>query len=296
MAPVAGLVALLAIHLALHAAPAGPTAMMTKGGAEMVLIPAGSFEMGSDRGQADEAPVHRVCVDAFLMDRCEVTQAQYAEHVLGNPSHFKGPTLPIEQVSWADAALYCNARSKAEGLEPCYDEDSAECNLEANGYRLPTEAEWEYACRAGATTDYSFGSSAAKLKDHAWYTANSGKQTHPVGQKTPNAWGLHDMHGNVAEWCNDMYDARYYEASPDRNPPGPADSDKYVLRGGAFNSKPDECRSSFRLGDDPGFQDPCFRGDHIGFRCVRRHPEPPRQSRRRTSPAPNLQRRQTDGH
>ena len=244
----------------------------TTTGFEMVLIPAGSFEMGSDHGRADEAPVHTVSVDAFYMDRFEVTQQQYGQLVLGNPSHFKGPKHPMEQVSWAAATLFCNARSRAEGLEPCYDEDTVECDFEAEGYRLPTEAEWEYACRAGAAADYSFGDDAAELGECAWYADNSLDTTHPVGEKKPNPWGLYDMHGNVAEWCNDLYDPRYYEESPEKSPSGPADGDEYILRGGAWNSSPDECRSAYRLGDDPGFQDPCFRGDHIGFRCVRRAP------------------------
>src|SRR5205823_10531068 len=112
----------------------------TKTGIEMVHIPAGSFEMGNRRGKEDEAHVHTVTVDAFLMDKYEVTQAAYERLGLPNHSHFKGPTLPMEQVTWVQAAVYCNARSKAEGLQPCYNEDTAECNFDADGYRLPTEA------------------------------------------------------------------------------------------------------------------------------------------------------------
>ena len=108
--------------------------------------------MGSSRGREEEKPVHKVHVDAFLMDRTEVTQEQYEKHKLPNPSRFKGPTLPVEMIPWTKAALFCNVRSKAEGLEPCYNEDTAECDFSKNGYRLPTEAEWEYACRAGTAT------------------------------------------------------------------------------------------------------------------------------------------------
>ena len=249
--------------------------VQTKTGAEMVLIPAGTFTMGSTSGKPDEAPAHEVQIDAFWIDRTEVTQEQYGKLVLANPSHFKGPDRPVEQVSWAVAASFCNLRSRDEGLEPCYNEeteDAAKCNFQANGYRLPTEAEWEYACRAGSTTEWSFGSDARQLKDHAWYGENASKKTQPVAQKEPNAWGLYDMHGNVAEWCNDDYEGGYYAASPGKDPRGPADGEKYVLRGGAWNSRPEGCRSAARLGEDPGFQDACFARDAIGFRCVRRVP------------------------
>jgi formylglycine-generating enzyme required for sulfatase activity len=236
----------------------------------MVLIPAGTFQMGSRNGQDDEQPVHVVSVDAFWMDRTEITQAQYGKYVLGNPSHFKGPNRPIEMIRWADAALYCNKRSLAEGLEPCYNEETAECIFSADGYRLPTEAEWEYACRAGSTADYAFGDDVRALKQHAWFADNAAKTTHPVAQLKPNAWGLFDLHGNVAEWCNDIYDKAYYKTSGAKNPTGPVDGNKYVLRGGAWNATSKACRSAYRVGEDPGFQDACFARDAIGFRCVRR--------------------------
>ena len=123
----------------------------------------GSFTMGSSSGAADEQPEHSVSVDAFLMDRTEVTQQQYDKLALGNPSHFKGKSLPVEQISWADAALYCNLRSRSEGLQPCYDEETAECDFQASGYRLPTEAEWEYACRAGGQADQALAGSSREL-------------------------------------------------------------------------------------------------------------------------------------
>jgi len=249
-----------------------PQIVNTETGIEMVVIPTGWFRMGSTRGETDESPVHKVWVDSFLMDRYEVTQEQYEKLIRGNPSHFKGPQNPVEQMSWAHAALYCNARSRAEGLEPCYDEESAECDLRKNGYRLPTEAEWEYACRAGTDTDYFFGKEARKLKSYAWYGENSFEKTRPVGQKQPNAYGLYDMYGNVAEWCNDIYGESYYKDSPEKNPPGPSEGEKYVLRGGSWNSSADKCRSTYRVGDDPGFQDACFARDDIGFRCVKNAP------------------------
>ena len=147
---------------ALRRPPAALPTITTKSGGEMVLIPAGSFEMGSRHGREEEKPVHKVWIDSFLMDRHEVTQAEYEKlgkiEAFPNPSHFQGADLPVEQVTWPQAARYCNARSRFEGLKPCYNEDTGECDFEANGYRLPTEAEWEYACRAGTDSDYSFGS------------------------------------------------------------------------------------------------------------------------------------------
>ena len=218
----------------------------TKSGIEMVRIPAGRLTMGSSSGKEDEAPVREVRIDAFLMDRYEVTQAAYARYDPINGSHFKGPDRPVEMVRWDDAALYCNKRSQEEGLRPCYDENLV-CNFAADGYRLPTEAEWEYACRAGSTTDYSFGADSRQLSDYAWFAGNAEKQTHPVGQKKPNAWGLYDMYGNVAEWCNDAYDKDFYKDGQTDNPRGPKvdpnDSPRRVLRGGAWNSRADDCRS-----------------------------------------------------
>lgn len=263
------------------APPAGaPPVITTKSGSEMVLIPAGKFRMGSASGRADEAPAHEVQIAAFLMDRYEMTQEQYAkyrEHITlefdtFRGSHFTGPKNPVEMIAWGAAAMLCNARSRVEGLQPCYDEETGQCNFGADGYRLPTEAEWEYACRAGADTDYYFGGHSQSLSQHAWFGENAGKKTHPVGEKKPNPWGLYDMYGNVAEWCNDIYRADSYAGSPAENPRGPKDGEKRVLRGGAWNSTADACRSAYRLGDEPGFEDACFARDALGFRCVRKAP------------------------
>jgi len=248
-----------------------PEVVVTKSGIEMIVIPGGSFEMGSKGTAPDEMPVHKVSISPFWMDHYEVVQEEFRKYQLPDPSHFKGAKQPLDQINWTDAALYCNERSRAEGLEPCYDEKTWECNFIAGGYRLPTEAEWEYACRAGSGSQYSFGNSAGALKDHAWYTQNSSGTTHPVGQKKPNVWGLYDMHGNVAEWCNDRYSETYYQQSPDGDPRGPAEGKERALRGGAWNSSPESCRSAYRA-SDPSIDDTCLANDAIGFRCVRNAP------------------------
>ncbi|MDD4868913.1 MAG: formylglycine-generating enzyme family protein [Kiritimatiellae bacterium] len=249
-----------------------PPVVQTKAG-EMVRILGGEFEMGSSREGSDEGPVHRILVDAFLIDRLEVTQEQFQILMGKNPSRFKAAKNPVEQLSWGEAALYCNARSRSEGFRPCYDETSGACDFIANGYRLPTEAEWEYACRAGTSSDYSF-KSAARIKDYAWFAENSSKTAHPVGQKLPNPWGLYDMHGNVMEWCNDVYEKNYYAQAPSKNPHGPVESQtsKFVLRGGCWNNRAQNCRSASRVGESPGQADACTMHPDIGFRCVRSAP------------------------
>ena len=240
----------------------------------MVQAPAGTFMMGSTAGAEQEQPMHEVTLQAFLIDQYEVTQANFLKMMGKDPSHFKGADQPVEQISWADAALYCNARSRKEGLEPCYDEETGACNFEANGYRLPTEAQWEYACRAGSESAYSFGDNPAQLSSYGWFEGNANGQPQSVGQRKPNDWGLYDMHGNVMEWCNDVYAADYYATSPTKDPQGPPESAKsrFVLRGGAWKRPAADCRSSWRLGEYPGQLDGCFGRDDLGFRCVRKAP------------------------
>ena len=244
------------------------------GGAAMVLIGGGWFEMGSrQRGEADESP-HKVYVSPFYIDRYEVTQEEYQRVMGENPSRWKEPNNPVEQVRWPNAIKYCNARSRLEGLEPAYDLPTGECRFDAGGYRLPTEAEWEYAARAGTTTQYSFGDDPALLRHHAWFKGSCPlRRPSPVGQKEPNPWGLYDMCGNVCEWCNDFYEEDYYQHSPERDPRGPARGEARVLRGGSWYSRAEECRAAYRLYEDPVYRDICFARDvHglIGFRCVRR--------------------------
>jgi formylglycine-generating enzyme required for sulfatase activity len=254
------------------ATPAPPI-ITTTSGVEMVLLPGGAFVMGSDAAdQVDERP-HTVHVDAFYIDRREVTQEHYRKVCGKNPSRHKGEANPVEQIRWTDAIAYCNARSRLEGLRPCYDLKTFACDFDANGYRLPTEAEWEYAARAGTTTRYCFGNDPARLVDYAWYKENQTLGPRPVGGRRASPWGLFDMYGNVWEWCNDIYKEDYYSRSPPRNPRGPAKGDRRVLRGGCWNSKPDECRSSYRLDEIPAFTDVCFGkavSGFVGIRCVRR--------------------------
>jgi formylglycine-generating enzyme required for sulfatase activity len=246
-----------------------PKIIRTKTGIDMALIPAGEFTLGNDRGENDEQPAHRVRLAAFYMDVCEVTQASFQAILGRNPSKALGPDRPVERVSWLAAVQYCNMRSAREGFKPCYDLKTLACDFLADGYRLPTEAEWEYACRAGTTTRWSFGDDPGALARYAWFKACAEKTTHPVKQKQPNPWGLYDMYGNVAEWCNDYYAEHYDPAAAAENPHGPASGSERVLRGGSWASSAEDCRSSARHSEPPGFADVCFGYEAYGFRCVR---------------------------
>lgn len=244
----------------------------TPSGIQMALIPAGDFIMGDDNGDTDEKPAHKVQVSAFYMDTREVTQGTYERLIEKNPSKFKAPDKPVEQVDWSQAAFFCNMRSLKEHLKPCYDSKTLDCDFAADGYRLPTEAEWEYACRGGTRTRYPFGDDSAKLRNSGWFKQNADQTTHPVGQKSPNQWGLYDMHGNTAEWCHDVYGESYYRKNEAKDPRGPSYGDKRVLRGGSWRSSDDGCRCSARNSETPRFADACFGSDGYGFRCVRKAP------------------------
>ena len=240
----------------------------TESGGEMVFIAAGQFIMGDARGAAD-ATAHEVVVDSFYMDKHPVSQELH-ERVMGvNPSKRKAPHNPVERMQWTEAVRFCNRCSEMEGLTPCYDLGTWECDFGASGYRLPTEAEWEYACRAGTQTRYFFGDDERQLSKYAWCKPHSLGRTWPVAQKLPNAWGLYDMHGNVWEWCNDFYSETYYDESPHENPVGPQSGKQRVLRGGAWSSTAEACRAAHRFSEFQVFTDACFGSDSYGFRRVR---------------------------
>jgi formylglycine-generating enzyme len=234
----------------------------------MIFVKGGSFQMGSNKYD-DEKPVHSVTVSDFYIGKYEVTQAEWQAIMGKNPGNFKGDNLPVEKVSWYDAVEFCNKKSRAEGLTPCYTGSgkNTKCNFSANGYRLPTEAEWEYAARGGvsasSTTGYKYAGSN-NIGEVAWYYSNSNSKTHTVGTKQPNELGIYDMSGNVWEWCNDWYSKKYYKTSPNNNPQG-ASSGKYsVLRGGSWNFNDDLCRVANRFRNGRGN----CSGDY-GFRLVR---------------------------
>lgn len=229
---------------------------------KMVSIFAGTFSMGQS-GIAE--PVHTVTLSAFEMSVYEITQGQYKSVIGTNPSYFTGDdNLPVEQVSWWDAIKFCNALSVKAGFEKCYNESTGDCDFTKNGFRLPTEAEWEYACRAGSMTTYNLGDAESDLARAGWYSGNSESKTHPVGQKTPNAWGLYDMHGNVWEWCQDWYN--YYASGSATNPTGAYNGTARVGRGGGWYAS---ALSLYRSVDRDSCS-PDYKGWGQGFRVVRR--------------------------
>ncbi len=263
--------------------PINPVKLIVKSiGMTLNLIPAGEFMMGSPGDDKDaalhEKPQHKVRISPFYIGVTEVTQAQYEAVVGSNPSHFSStgegkdkvagrPTgqYPVERVSWLDAVRFCDKLSEKEGRTPVYqesDQKKARTN-KGRGYRLPMEAEWEYACRAGTATKYCFGDPVAKLSEYGWFRGNAGGMTHPVGEKRPNGFGVYDMHGNVREWCSDWFDDSYYQNAPVNNPQGPSVGVRRVIRGGTLGDRPPALRSA---GRSPGRAD--GRGDGLGFRVA----------------------------
>lgn len=217
-------------------------------GMEFVLIPSGTFNMGSDTGDADERPVHQVTISkAFYMGKYEVTQGQWQAVMGANPSASPGDAnRPVDQVSWNDAQAFLSKLNAMEG---------------GQRYRLPTEAEWEYAARAGSTTIFGFGNDPKSLGEYAWYRGNAARHSHPVGQKRPNAWGLYDILGNVWEWVQD-WDGKY-AAGPVTDPPGPNTGTYRMRRGCGWNNEANVCRVANR------YSVVGYRDDFLGFRVVR---------------------------
>jgi formylglycine-generating enzyme required for sulfatase activity len=261
----------------------------------MVHLKGGTFLMGSPtdfvyQGKDIEQPVHSVTLSAFYIDITEMTQKDYKSLMGLNPSYFTGDSLrPVESVTWFDAVLYCNARSLRDNLDTVYSYtavsgtpgngcdslENLEIDMSKNGYRLPTEAEWEYACRAGTTTDYYWGRNYPLATVDDTLTTNSyavwseiwsaDSSTHRVGGKKPNAWGLYDMAGNVWEWCNDWYDINNYPSTPQTDPTGSSIGSARILRGGSFDHNSFFLRSAYR---NEYYGAPANRNASVGFRTV----------------------------
>jgi formylglycine-generating enzyme required for sulfatase activity len=221
-------------------------------GMKLVLIPKGTCMMGSpetEEGRGVDETQHQVTIsNDYYLGVTEVTQGQY-EKVMGtNPSYFQKRVIrksdssmyPVEQVSWEDAVEFCKKLS-----------DLPEEKKAGRVYRLPTEAEWEYACRAGSKTAFDFGESAKSLNAYAWFLDNSEGQTHPVGEKKPNAWGLYDMHGNVWEWSSYWYGE--YPKGAVSDPSGPSEGSNRVIRGGCWSCTAAFCRSAYRIRRAPSY-------------------------------------------
>lgn len=237
---------------ALQAAPAA-----SKAPAGMIRVQPGCFTMGSDDGELNEKPAHEVCVPGFYLDRTEVTQKAWGKSHMKNPAGFKGSDLnPLERVTWFEAEQHCREL----------------------GLRLPTEAEWEYAARAGSSAAYPSGPFLDG--EHAWYDGNAEATTHPVASLKPNAWGFHDMLGNVWEWVADGWDSTYYGRSPKDNPKGPEQATERIARGGSWYNYEGLVRNSTRI-----HYPPAERFVNVGFRCARDIvPPAPDTTRAKTTP------------
>ncbi|MFC1551275.1 formylglycine-generating enzyme family protein [Candidatus Latescibacterota bacterium] len=253
-------------------------------GVRMAEIPSGSYMMGHDykpdpslpaninKYYPDEQPVHKVSVKAFQLGATPVTQGEYEKLMGDNPATFKGENLPITNMGAGNVEIYCNKLSRAAGFEPVYDEKTRAADFSKNGFRLPTEEEWEYSCRAGTQTFFNTGNTERDLDRAGWYNGNSGGRTHPVGQKESNAWGLYDMHGNVFEFCEDnwipaMCYGRYLVDEDPNDLTYNYYHDLRVTRGGSWIDEASICRSATRS---------CFcnwpwirQSYYIGFRVAR---------------------------
>jgi formylglycine-generating enzyme required for sulfatase activity len=250
--------------LAEQAAPAGSDAILRRFADEFIRLTPGegrypaSFQMGSSGdAPATERPAHPVTLRRpFAMARYEVTQELYAAVMGPNPSRWKGPRNSVELVSWPETITFCEKATAALREAKLLKADEV--------IRLPSEAEWEYACRAGTTTRYSFGDGVELLGDYAWFKGNSKGEDPPVGRKKPNAWGLYDMHGYVWEWCQDAWHPTYEGAPADGTAREAKDAPQRVIRGGSWADAAEQSRSAYRR---PAAIE--TRSDAIGFRCVR---------------------------
>ncbi|KAA0263574.1 MAG: formylglycine-generating enzyme family protein [Chlorobiota bacterium] len=239
----------------------------------MVIVQGGTFTMGSTDGDLYEKPTHQVTVSSFLIGKYEVTKALWESVMGNNPSYFKGSDRPVEQVSWYDAVEFCNKLSEKEGLQKAYTGSgwNISCDFTANGYRLPTEAEWEYAARGGNQSKGYEYSGSNDLDAVGWFGANdeggnrtSKEGTSIVGKKQSNELGIYDMSGNVWEWCWDWYSNSYYSSYGQIDPRGPNSGSHRVLRGGGLRGNEGDCRVADRGGNDPA-----NRLDFNGFRLAR---------------------------
>ncbi len=238
----------------------------------MVYVRGGTFWMGSNEvAYKSTEQTYQAEISSFYISETEVTQETWASVMGTNPSSFRGNSRPVEMVSWLDAIKFCNTLSEKEGLEKVYEISGSQvtCNWLANGYRLPTEAEWEYAARGGdrkvtqeQTLDKAFYSGSENVEDVAWFAANSSNETKPVKTKAPNELGLYDMSGNVWEWCWDWMGS--YPKGTAKDPRGLETGNIKVLRGGAWFTPVNLCRVTYRF-----WNAPTFKANSVGFRIVR---------------------------
>jgi formylglycine-generating enzyme required for sulfatase activity len=240
---------------------------------KFALVEGGSYTMGTNKGKEPvEGPEHNVQVKDFYIAKYELTFDEFdrfcdsTKRKLTDDMKWGRGKRPAMILSWLDAVTYCNWLSKQEKLQPCYvinDKDVKWLDT-ANGYRLPTEAEWEYAARGGRKSKGTHVAGSDKLEDVAWYNSNSDQKTQPVGQKQANEIGVYDMNGNVWEWVWDIYDGNYYKTSPSDNPKGPAEGPYRVTRGGAWYNKPEYVAITTRQNNTPD-----FKQNSVGFRIAR---------------------------
>jgi len=238
------------------------------GNIDMTLIKGGAFKMGNtfEESFEDELPVHEVTLSDFYIGNYEVSQAEWKAVMATNPSQFKGDNKPVENISWFDAIDFCNKLSVKEGLTPCYTlgrNKSVTFNQLANGYRLPTESEWEFAARGGLKSKNDVYAGSNNLDEVAWFKDNSGGTSHDTGLKRANELGLYDMSGNVWEWCWDWYSSAY-SSEKALNPTGVATGMERCRRGGSWQQVSKSARNSNRLGTPPNLSFP-----YVGLRVVR---------------------------